>query len=128
MNLSRLWLGCGALLAGLWVMLAAASAHVPALQGGGAALQASMAMHQFHALGFLVLGVLTQRRCSIWLTVSGSLMLMGWLLFCANIDARILWGWDTAHALVPVGGSAFILAWLAFAVGALTAEPNGQMR
>jgi uncharacterized membrane protein YgdD (TMEM256/DUF423 family) len=108
-----------AVLAALWVALSAAASHVPSLQAGGAAFQAALSMHQFHALGLLLLGVLAQRRSSAWLAVSGGLMLLGWLLFCANIDARILWGWDAARALVPVGGSAFILAWLALAAGAL---------
>jgi uncharacterized membrane protein YgdD (TMEM256/DUF423 family) len=30
-----------------------------------------------------------------------------------------LWGWDAARALVPAGGSAFILAWVALALGVL---------
>jgi uncharacterized membrane protein YgdD (TMEM256/DUF423 family) len=46
-------------------------------------------------------------------------MVAGLLLFCLNINARILWGGDAARALVPFGGSAFILAWLALALGVL---------
>ena len=117
--LSRLFVGLGAALAALSVVLSAASAHVPVLQQGGAALAASLDQQQFHALGLVLVGVLLQRRASLWLAASGGLMLVGMLLFCLNIDARILWGWDAARALVPAGGTAFILAWLALAVGAL---------
>ena len=46
-------------------------------------------------------------------------MLAGLLLFCLNIQARLLWGWDAARALVPAGGSAFMLAWLVLALGAV---------
>ena len=116
--LSRLFLALGALSAALWVGLSAAAAHVPALQQGGPALAASLQQHQLHAVGLLLVGLMLARRASAWLVAAGVLMLTGLLLFCLNIDARILLGWDAARALVPAGGSAFILAWLAFAVGA----------
>ncbi len=116
--LSRVYMALGAVMAALWVALSAAAAHVPALQQGGAVLSASLAQHQFHALGLLLVAALLRQRASPWLAASGGLMLAGLLLFCLNIDARLLWGWDAARALVPAGGSAFILAWLALAVGA----------
>ena len=117
--LSRVFMALGAVFAALSVALSAASAHVPALQQAGAAFTASLDQQQFHALGLVLVGLALGRRPSLWLVASGVLMLLGLLLFCLNIDARILWGWDAARALVPAGGSAFILAWLAFAVGAL---------
>lgn len=117
--LSRVFMALGAVFAALSVALSAASAHVPALQQAGAAFAASLDQQQFHALGLVLVGLALGRRPSLWLVASGVLMLLGLLLFCLNIDARILWGWDAARALVPAGGSAFILAWLAFAVGAL---------
>ena len=117
--LSRVFVALGAVLAALSVALSAAAAHVPALQQAGASFAASLDQQQFHALGLVLVGLAMDRRASLWLAASGGLMLIGMLLFCLNIDARILWGWDAARALVPVGGSAFILAWLAFAVGVL---------
>jgi len=117
--LSRVFMALGAVFAALSVALSAASAHVPVLQQAGAAFAASLDQQQFHALGLVLVGLALGRRPSLWLVASGVLMLAGLLLFCLNIDARILWGWDAARALVPAGGSAFILAWLAFAVGAL---------
>lgn len=68
---------------------------------------------------FLALGAVLAALSVVLSAASGALMLLGILLFCLNIDARILWGWDAARALVPAGGSAFILAWLALAVGIL---------
>jgi len=117
--LSRVFMALGAVFAALSVALSAASAHVPALQQAGATFAASLDQQQFHALGLVLVGLALGRRASLWLVASGLLMLTGLLLFCLNIDAHILWGWDSARALVPAGGSAFILAWLAFAVGAL---------
>jgi uncharacterized membrane protein YgdD (TMEM256/DUF423 family) len=116
---SRLFIALGAIFAALSVALSAAAAHVPALQQAGASFAASLDQQQFHALGLVLVGLAHARRVSLWLVASGVLMLVGLLLFCLNIDARILWGWDAARALVPAGGSAFILAWLAFAVGVL---------
>ena len=120
--LSRAFMALGAIFAALSVALSAAAAHVPALQQAGAAFAASLEQQQFHALGLVLVGLVLARRASLWLAASGALMLAGMLLFCLNIDARILWGWDAARALVPAGGSAFILAWLAFAVGVLLPE------
>ena len=120
--LSRVFMALGAVFAALSVALSAASAHVPALQQAGAAFTASLDQQQFHALGLVLVGLALARRPSLWLVASGVLMLAGLLLFCMNIDARILWGWDAARALVPAGGSAFILAWLALAVGVLWPE------
>ena len=117
--LSRLFMVLGALLAAAWVALSAASSHIPALQSAGPALAASLAQHQFHALGLLLLGLLMRVRASRWLLASGGLMLLGFLLFCLNIDARLLSGWDGARALVPWGGMAFILSWLCLLVGVL---------
>ena len=109
----------GAVFAALSVALSAASAHVPVLQQAGASFAAALEQQQFHALGLVLVGLALGRRASLWLVASGALMLVGMLLFCLNIDARILWGWEAARALVPAGGSAFILAWLALAIGVL---------
>lgn len=122
--MSKVFLVLGALFAAMAVALSAAAAHVPALQNGGASFTASLAQHEFHALGLMIVGLALSRRDSAWLVASGGLMLAGLLLFCLNIDARLLWGWEAARALVPVGGSAFILAWVVFAVGVLT-HPAG---
>jgi len=119
---SRLFIALGAIFAALSVALSAAAAHVPALQQAGASFAASLDQQQFHALGLVLVGLAHARRVSLWLVASGMLMLAGLLLFCLNIDARILWGWDAARALVPAGGSAFILAWLVLAVGVLWPE------
>ncbi len=119
---SRCFMALGALSAALSVALSAAAAHVPALQQAGPSFAASLDQQQLHALGLVLVGVLLARRHNGWLVASGWLMVAGLLLFCLNIDARILWGVEGARALVPWGGSAFIVAWLALAVGVLTTK------
>jgi uncharacterized membrane protein YgdD (TMEM256/DUF423 family) len=116
---ARFFIALGAVLAAGSVALSAAAAHVPALQQAGPAFAASLEQHQFHALGLVLVGLALARHTSRWLVASGALMVAGLLLFCLNINARILWNWDAARALVPFGGSAFILAWLALALGVL---------
>ena len=116
---ARTFMALGAIFAALSVALSAAAAHVPALQQAGAAFTASLDQQQLHALGLIVVGVLARQHPSRWWLLSGLLMLAGLLLFCMNIDARILWGWEAARALVPVGGGAFMLSWLALAIGVL---------
>jgi uncharacterized membrane protein YgdD (TMEM256/DUF423 family) len=116
---SRIFMVMGALSAALSVALSAASAHVPTLQQGGASWAASLDQQQFHSLGLILVGLLLERRLNAWLVASGWLMVAGLLLFCLNIDARMVWGWEGARGLVPLGGSAFIASWLAAAVGAL---------
>ena len=118
-NVWRGLVAVGAVFAGLWVAVSAAAAHLPALQQGGASLSAALSLQAVHALGLVVLGVLQAHKPSRWWLSSAALMLLGLLLFCLNIQARLLWGWDAARALVPAGGSAFMLAWLVLAVGAL---------
>ena len=118
-NAGRWLVAVGAVFAGLWVAVSAAAAHLPALQQGGASLNAALALQAVHALGLLVLGILHAFKPSRWWLSSAALMLAGLLLFCLNIQARLLWGWDAARALVPAGGSAFMLAWLVLALGAV---------
>ena len=76
--------------------------------------------HQLHALGLIALGLAmrTTARPSRWLAAAGWLLFAGILLFSGNLYLRSIAGLHTLHALVPFGGSAFILGWLAFAIGA----------
>ena len=45
------------------------------------------------------------------------IMLVGLLMFRFNLYARHVFGWDALRPLVPWGGMAWILAWLALAMG-----------
>ena len=121
-NAWRWLVAVGAVWAALWVALSAAAAHLPALQQGGASLNAALALHAVHALGMVLLGLLHAFKPSRWWLSSAALMLAGLLLFCLNIELRLLSGWDAARAWVPAGGSAFMLAWLLLAVGVLWPE------
>jgi len=118
----------GALFAGLSVIFSAAFAHLPQFASGVPGMvQTALAQQQFHALGLLVVALaVRQGRPSLWLLTAGGLMLTGMLLFSLNIYARQLLGWDALRALVPWGGSAWIAAWLALALG-LTRKVSNQV-
>ncbi len=115
---ARVFLVLGACSAASSVALSAAAAHMPALQAASASLNMALAQQQLHAVGLLAVGLLLARLQSVWLTVAGVLMLLGTVLFCLNLYARLIWGWDAARIAVPWGGSAFILSWLSLALGA----------
>ena len=116
---SRWFLCLGAVSACTSVVFSAAFAHLPVFAAGvPAAVQTALNQQQFHALGLLFVG-LALRVCgaSRWLQVAGWLMLVGLVLFSFNLYARHVWGWDTLRALVPWGGAAWIVSWLALALG-----------
>jgi uncharacterized membrane protein YgdD (TMEM256/DUF423 family) len=116
---ARWFLVLGAISACTSVVFSAAFAHLPVFAGGvPTAVQTALSQQQFHSLGLLFTG-LSLRVCgpSRWLLAAGGLMLVGLLLFSFNLYARHVLAWDTLRALVPWGGMAWILAWLALAMG-----------
>lgn len=116
---ARWFLVLGAISACTSVVFSAAFAHLPVFAGGvPTAVQTALSQQQFHSLGLLFVG-LALRDCgaSRWLRTAGWLMLVGLLFFSFNLYARHVLSWDALRALVPWGGAAWILAWLALAVG-----------
>ena len=117
--LARWFLALGAISACTSVVLSAAFAHLPVfVEGVPPAVQSALSQQQFHSLGLLFTGLALQFcGASRWLQAAGWLMLVGLLLFSFNLYARHVLAWDALRALVPWGGAAWILAWLALAVG-----------
>ena len=70
----------------------------------------------WHALGLLGVGVLMlhwpARRLLAWVA---ALLVAGLLLFCGSLYALALTGWPWLGTVAPVGGLAFIGAWLVLA-------------
>jgi uncharacterized membrane protein YgdD (TMEM256/DUF423 family) len=118
---AKLFLACGALSAALSVALGAAAAHTLSNLPELAQSWFRTALHyqQFHALGLLVVGLLADRLASRWITAAGLLMIVGTLLFSGNLYLRSLADVHTLHAVTPFGGGAFILGWIALAVGVM---------
>lgn len=114
------WSGVGAALLGLTVMLGAFGAHGlrGRLDAYSMGIYEKAVFYQFiHAIGILVVplftraGVLTESGCS-WVC---GLLLAGILIFSGSLYALALSGVRTLGAITPLGGLAFIAAWLLLA-------------
>lgn len=120
--MDRIFLVLGGLMAALVVILGAFGAHT--LKGQltptqTAVFQTAVQYHMFHALGMLVVGVLSLHRPhATLLTWAGWLMLLGTVLFCGSLYVSAITGYRGLALLAPVGGSALILAWALFAISA----------
>lgn len=117
----KLFLVFGAVSAAVSVALGAAGVHALGARLAEAGtlgwFQTALHYQQFHALGLLAVGILLARIDSIWLIAAGWLMIAGTLLFSGNLYLRSLADVHALHAVTPLGGGAFILGWLALALG-----------
>jgi len=69
--------------------------------------------HLYHALGLIVIGFLiTIRPTSKVLSSAVYLMLLGIIIFCGSLYALSLTGITKLGMITPIGGIAFIVAWL----------------
>jgi len=115
----------GAASAALAVALGAFAAHglrsrlAPDLL---AIFQTGVQYHFYHSLGLIAVGL-----AAFHLGLSGPLRLAGWLmlvgiiLFSGSLYALALTGERMLGAVAPIGGTAFIAAWVLLALAALRA-------
>lgn len=125
-----------------WIVVAAASGAIavaagafgahgfdPATAAGARArelLQTGSHYEIVHALAMLVVTLLAGGgriggplvSAALWLFLAGS------LLFAGSLYALAFGGPRWAGAVAPFGGTAFILGWLALAMGALAGRPR----
>jgi uncharacterized membrane protein YgdD (TMEM256/DUF423 family) len=82
--------------------------------------QTAATYQMYHALALLGVGILLTRFStdgSAWLTAAGWLFVAGTLLFSGSLYALALTETRWLGAITPLGGVAFLLGWLALAVG-----------
>ena len=123
--MSKAFLFLGSFNAFLCVLLGAFGAHAlksrlspDLLEIYGTAVQ----YHFYHALGLLAVGVISlQLPNSGYVKWSGWAMVIGIVLFCGSLYALSLSGARWLGAITPLGGTAFLGAWLLLAVAALKA-------
>jgi uncharacterized membrane protein YgdD (TMEM256/DUF423 family) len=111
----------GAVLAALAVGLGAIGAHALKSQLSPeqlATYHTAVQYQTYHAIGLVLVGLLGLYRRSRWFDGAGWLMLVGIILFSGFIYAWLATGRRGFVHLVPVGGVAFIVAWVLTAVGA----------
>ena len=114
--MSRIFLTLGAVNAFLCVALGAFGAHglkrtlSPDML---AVYQSGVQYHFYHALGILAVGfMLAHYPGSRSAKLSGWLMLAGILLFSVSLYALSLTGMRALGAITPLGGVAFLVAWV----------------
>ena len=82
--------------------------------------QTGATYQMYHALALVAVGILLSRFSvsgSTWLTVAGWLFLAGTFLFSGSLYGLALSGIRWLGAVTPIGGVAFLLGWLALAIG-----------
>jgi len=85
-----------------------------------AVYQTAVQYHFWHALGLLGVGILmAQWATAQELAWSAWLLMAGLMLFCGSLYLLALTGARWLGALTPIGGGAFIAAWLVLAWVAL---------
>jgi uncharacterized membrane protein YgdD (TMEM256/DUF423 family) len=72
----------------------------------------------YHVLALFGVGLWAWQRPSVALNVAGVAFVVGILLFSGLLYAIVFTGIKPLGAVVPLGGTAFIVGWLAIAVAA----------
>jgi uncharacterized membrane protein YgdD (TMEM256/DUF423 family) len=105
----------GAFLAAFSVISSAYATHGASLNGSSPLMvQTGLHFLQFHSLGLILVGILGHTRPEEKrLQIAGALFTIGIVLFSFNILLRAWHDVQTFKALVPWGGTSFILGWLA---------------
>lgn len=117
---ARVFLFLGGINAAVVIALGAYGAHALRAQEQAASFQTATQYHFLHALGLIAVGIVAvQLHGSRLLLAAGSLMFLGILFFCGTIYFTAITGNRVLSPLTPMGGTAFILAWLLFAIAAL---------
>jgi uncharacterized membrane protein YgdD (TMEM256/DUF423 family) len=117
----RFLITTGALGAALSVALGAFAAHALKSRIPPEALavfQTGVQYQFYHSLGLILVGIVAQRhQASILLSAAGLLMVAGILLFSGSLYALSMTGIRSLGIITPIGGIAFIGAWLLLAIG-----------
>jgi len=120
--ISRTFLGLGAAILLLATALGAYASHGLATHADAATVRAfgSAVDYQFyHGLGLLAVAILTELKPHIRLfRLAGWLLIIGIALFCGSIYATTFGAPASLGGGAPIGGTAFMAAWLALALGA----------
>lgn len=122
-SVARLFIALGSINAALAVILGAFGAHILKTRLSPEMLQVyhvGSQYHFYHAIGMLLIGALaTQFQNNGALRLSGFLMLAGIVLFSGSLYVLAVTGATWLGAVAPLGGLAFIAAWVVLAIAVL---------
>jgi uncharacterized membrane protein YgdD (TMEM256/DUF423 family) len=83
-----------------------------------AIFQTGVQYHFYHAVGLILVGLIAmQLTSSPYFRWSAWLMVMGIVLFSGSLYALSITNIRWLGAITPIGGTAFILAWIMLAIG-----------
>jgi uncharacterized membrane protein YgdD (TMEM256/DUF423 family) len=118
----------GGLLAALAVALGAIGAHAlkPLLSPQQLETFHTAVQYQMvHAVGLVLVGLVSLHKRSRLADLAGWAMLLGIVLFSGFLYAWLATGVKACVHVVPIGGTAFILAWLLLAVAGARMAKQG---
>ena len=124
--MDRVFIAVGALSGFLAVAAGAFGTHALRASLGAEMLdvfQTGVTYQMYHALALVGVGILLARfssEGSTWLSASGWLFVAGSILFSGSLYLLALSGITWLGAITPLGGIAFLIGWLALAVGVLS--------
>ena len=119
--MAKLFLALGCINALLVVLIGAFGAH--ALKArltveNMAVFQTGVQYHFYHAVGLILLGLIAlQIPITPYLRWSGWVMLVGIILFSGSLYTLSITNIRWLGMITPLGGTAFILAWLMLTIG-----------
>lgn len=119
MTTSRLILLSGAIFLSVAVVLGAFGAHGLKSKISPEMLevyQTGVQYHFYHALGLLLIGVLTQQMSSGLLGWAALFLTLGIFLFSGSLYVLAISGIKWLGAITPLGGVSFIAGWILLAI------------
>lgn len=119
--MNQIWIVLGSVFAFLSVAFGAFGAHglEGKLEPRMLTIWETAARYQmYHSLALIGLGIWATQNTASSTSVSGYSFVAGILLFSGSLYALALTGVKVLGAITPLGGMAFMIAWIAFAVTA----------
>lgn len=110
------WISIGALMGAITVVLGAFGAHALKTRLDAEQLawwHTAVQYHGAHALAIVMFGLFAERTKVG--ALAGWCFVLGIVLFCGTLYAMALGAPRWFGAITPIGGAAFIVAWLVFA-------------
>ncbi|MBU5355747.1 DUF423 domain-containing protein [Paenibacillus silvae] len=118
--MQRKWMMVGAILTMLSVGIGAFGAHMLKDKIGASAIatyETGVQYHMIHALGLLIIGLTAgQLGESLKLKWAARLLFAGIIIFSGSLYVLSISGIKILGAITPIGGVAFIIGWLLFAI------------
>lgn len=105
----------GAILAMLGVIIGAFGAHAlkSILEANSRVdtFETAVKYHFYHAIGLLIIGLLSNLQPSKWLSYAGNCLLIGVIIFSGSLYALCVSGITFLGAITPIGGVCMIAGW-----------------